>query len=77
MVVGFFEEAKKLKVGVAEMAVELGASARLGDTGVGIPASCMTVEELIFANALPVVFQVDILQKGEKGGQIRALDEKI
>lgn len=77
VVVGLFEETKKLKVGVAEMAIELGASARLGNAGVSIPAACMTVEELVFANALPVVVQVDVLQKGEKGGRIRALDKKI
>ena len=74
MVVGFFEETKKLKVGIAEMAVELGTSARLGDAGIGIPTAGMTVEELVFANALPVVVQVDVLQKG---GQICALEKSI
>ena len=74
VVVGFFEETKELEVGVAEMAIELGTSARLGDAGVGIPAAGVTVEELIFANAFSVVVQIDVLQKG---GQIRALGKKI
>ena len=77
VVVGLLEETKKSKVGIAEMAVKLGASARLGDAGVGVPAAGVTVEELIFANTFSVVVQVDVLQKGEKGGQIRALDQKI
>ena len=74
VVVGLLEETKKLEVGIAEMAVELGASTRLGDAGIGIPAAGMTVEELIFSNTFSVVVQIDVLQKG---GQICALDRKI
>ena len=77
MVVGLLEQTEELEVGVAEVAVELGASARLSYAGVGVPAACVTIEELIFANTFSVVVQVDVLQKGEKGGQIRALDQKI
>lgn len=62
MVVWLFEQTKELKVGVAEMAVELGTAARLGNAGVGVPAPGVTVEELIFTDAFSIVVQIDVLQ---------------
>ena len=63
MVVGLLEQTEELEVGVAEMAVELGASARLSYAGVGVPAACVTIEELIFANAFPTIVQINILKE--------------
>ena len=60
-IIRLLEETEQLEVGIAEMTIVLGAAAALGDAGGRVPRAGVAVEELILANALPSVVEVDVL----------------
>ena len=61
MIIGLLEKSEKLEVGIAEMAVELGASAVFGDARFLVPRSRVAVEELVLSDAFAAVIEVDVL----------------
>ena len=77
VVVRLLEQTEKLEVGIAEMAIILGAAAALCDAGGLVPLAGVAVEELILTDALSLVVKVDVLQRVVwreifgKGGSIR------